>query len=118
MGLPSTADHGGQILFGPQDGYLYLMMGDGGIKGDPYSFAQNKKSLLGKILRLDVDNIPSEYMSLSLLFFFGFDGRGFFGPAYLHLNEFPPQFGQRQVIHTGIRGFPRNFLGLRTLLLL
>ncbi|KAG5522361.1 hypothetical protein RHGRI_034518 [Rhododendron griersonianum] len=33
MGLPSTADHGGQILFGPEDGYLYLMMGEGGIKG-------------------------------------------------------------------------------------
>jgi hypothetical protein len=36
------------------------MMGDGGGSGDPYNFAQNKKSLLGKIMRLDVDNIPSE----------------------------------------------------------
>lgn len=61
MGLPFTSDHGGQILFGPADGYLYLMMGDGGSKGDPYNFAQNKKSLLGKIMRLDIDNIPSEY---------------------------------------------------------
>lgn len=60
MGLPSTADHGGQILFGPEDGYLYVMMGDGGVKNDPYNFAQNKKSILGKILRLDIDNIPSE----------------------------------------------------------
>lgn len=59
MGLPFTSDHGGQILFGPADGYLYLMMGDGGSKGDPYNFAQNKKSLLGKIMRLDIDNIPS-----------------------------------------------------------
>lgn len=37
------------------------MMGDGGSKGDPYNFAQNKKSLLGKIIRVDVDNFPSEY---------------------------------------------------------
>ncbi|KAJ4851362.1 hipl1 protein [Turnera subulata] len=60
MGLPFTAHHGGQILFGPNDGYLYFMMGDGGgTGGDPYNFAQNKKSLLGKIIRLDVDNIPS-----------------------------------------------------------
>ncbi|XP_074309786.1 HIPL1 protein-like [Silene latifolia] len=60
MGLPYTNDHGGQIIFGPDDGYLYVMMGDGGGRGDPYNFAQNKKSILGKILRLDVDNLPSE----------------------------------------------------------
>ncbi|KAK7859036.1 hipl1 protein [Quercus suber] len=59
MGLPYTSHHGGQILFGPADGYLYLMMGDGGGTGDPYNFSQNKKSLLGKIMRLDVDNMPS-----------------------------------------------------------
>ncbi|XP_027330764.1 HIPL1 protein-like isoform X1 [Abrus precatorius] len=59
MGLPFTSQHGGQILFGPNDGYLYFMMGDGGGSGDPYNFAQNKKSLLGKIMRLDIDNIPS-----------------------------------------------------------
>ncbi|XP_065876827.1 HIPL1 protein-like isoform X2 [Euphorbia lathyris] len=62
MGLPFTSHHGGQILFGPSDGYLYFMMGDGGApnnSGDPYNFSQNKKSLLGKIMRLDVDNIPS-----------------------------------------------------------
>ncbi|KAI4336057.1 hypothetical protein L6164_014633 [Bauhinia variegata] len=59
MGLPFTGNHGGQILFGPDDGYLYFMMGDGGGTGDPFNFSQNKKSLLGKIMRLDVDNIPS-----------------------------------------------------------
>ncbi|KAI4992292.1 hypothetical protein ZWY2020_051709 [Hordeum vulgare] len=58
MGLPYTSNHGGQILFGPTDGYLYLMMGDGGQKGDPFNFAQNKKSLLGKIMRLDIDSTP------------------------------------------------------------
>ncbi|KAK2979745.1 hypothetical protein RJ640_012665, partial [Escallonia rubra] len=60
MGLPFTNNHAGQILFGPADGYLYLMMGDGGSRDDPFNFAQNKKSLLGKILRMDVDNIPSD----------------------------------------------------------
>ncbi|KAJ3670155.1 hypothetical protein LUZ60_010479 [Juncus effusus] len=60
MGLPYTIHHGGQILFRPSDGFLYLMMGDGGNKGDPWNFAQNKKSMLGKILRFDVDNPPNE----------------------------------------------------------
>ncbi|KAH0458940.1 hypothetical protein IEQ34_011754 [Dendrobium chrysotoxum] len=59
MGLPYTGHHAGQILFGPEDGYLYFMMGDGGNKGDPFNFAQNKKSVLGKIMRLDVNKIPS-----------------------------------------------------------
>lgn len=75
MGLPFTSHHGGQILFGPADGYLYFMMGDGGGVGDPYNFAQNKKSLLGKIMRLDVDNIPSEFqhrMSVHIACFFYF----------------------------------------------
>jgi glucose/arabinose dehydrogenase len=67
MGLPFTSHHGGQILFGPADGYLYFMMGDGGGVGDPYNFAQNKKSLLGKIMRLDVDNIPSEFQHRMLV---------------------------------------------------
>lgn len=59
MGLPFRNHHGGQIVFGPTDNYLYFMMGDGGNRGDPFNFAQNKKSLLGKIMRLDVDTIPS-----------------------------------------------------------
>ncbi|KAJ4979401.1 hypothetical protein NE237_010181 [Protea cynaroides] len=68
MGLPFEAHHGGQILFGPTDGYLYFMMGDGGKDDDPYNFAQNKQALLGKIMRLDVDNFPSaeEITSLGL----------------------------------------------------
>lgn len=61
MGLHFTSHHGGQILFGPEDGHLYFMVGDGGGRGDPYNFLQNKKSLLGKIMRLDVDKIPSKY---------------------------------------------------------
>lgn len=68
MGLPFTNNHGGQILFGPDDGYLYMMLGDGGGKNGPFGFAQNKKSLLGKIMRVDVDTIPSKYFVLLVKF--------------------------------------------------
>jgi len=45
--------YGGQLMFGA-DGYLYMGTGDGGGGGDPYNAAQDKTSLKGKILRLDV----------------------------------------------------------------
>ncbi|XP_062114954.1 HIPL1 protein-like [Humulus lupulus] len=59
LAIPDKDGHAGQIIFGPKDGYLYLMTSDGYQRDDPYNFAQNKKSLLGKILRIDIDNIPS-----------------------------------------------------------
>ena len=37
------------------------MVGDGGGTNGPFGFAQNKKSLLGKIMRVDVDSVPSKY---------------------------------------------------------
>lgn len=46
--------NGGQLAFGP-DGYLYIGMGDGGSSGDPNNRAQSLDTLLGKILRIDVD---------------------------------------------------------------
>ncbi len=52
---PYSNHNGGCINFGP-DGYLYIGMGDGGSGGDPNNYSQNLNSLLGKMLRIDVDN--------------------------------------------------------------
>ena len=51
---PFANHNGGHLAFGP-DGYLYIGMGDGGSGGDPRNHAQNPQSLLGKMLRLDVN---------------------------------------------------------------
>ncbi|MCB0688666.1 MAG: PQQ-dependent sugar dehydrogenase [Saprospiraceae bacterium] len=51
---PFSNHNAGAIRFGP-DGYLYIGFGDGGSGGDPGNRAQNKKLLLGKMLRIDID---------------------------------------------------------------
>lgn len=55
---PSQGNHnGGMIAFGPNDGYLYIGTGDGGGSCDGAENAQNGGSLLGKMLRIDVDSL-------------------------------------------------------------
>ncbi|WP_265131122.1 PQQ-dependent sugar dehydrogenase [Chryseobacterium oranimense] len=64
LNIPKPFDNhnGGSIHFAP-DGYLWIVTGDGGSGGDPNNNAQNINSLLGKMLRIDVNatgpyNIP------------------------------------------------------------
>ena len=54
IGQPFANHNGGQLQFGP-DGFLYIGMGDGGSGDDPDCRAQSDATLLGKLLRVDVD---------------------------------------------------------------
>ena len=58
---PRRNHNGGWIGFSP-DGYLYLAFGDGGGGNDPFQNAQNLDSLLGKLLRIDIncDGFPAD----------------------------------------------------------
>ncbi len=53
---PYSNHNAGMLAFGPTDGYLYIGLGDGGSGGDPENRAQNPRSMLGKMLRIDIDS--------------------------------------------------------------
>jgi glucose/arabinose dehydrogenase len=61
---PYGNHNGGQVAFWP-DGYLYISVGDGGSGGDPKLNGQNPKTLLGSILRIDVDK-PSNGLNYGI----------------------------------------------------
>ena len=56
---PYANHNAGQIQFGP-DGMLYIGMGDGGWRDDPHNHGQRADSLLGSMLRIDVDNVDGD----------------------------------------------------------
>lgn len=69
LAQPASNHNGGHLAFGP-DGYLYIGTGDGGGGGDPFGNGQNGQTLLGAMLRLDVDAafpyaVPSDNPSVS-----------------------------------------------------
>lgn len=66
---PFSNHNGGQVSFGP-DGFLYIASGDGGSGGDPLDNGENINTLLGKLLRIDVDN-GTTYVSPPTNPFFG-----------------------------------------------
>ena len=57
---PAGNHNGGCLRFGP-DGYLYIGLGDGGSGGDPWNNSQTPTTLLGKMLRIDVDTEGAPY---------------------------------------------------------
>jgi len=69
---PFSNHNGGNLMFGPHDGYLYIALGDGGSSGDPGNRAQNLDSLFGKTLRINVNNPNPPY-------YFSAPGNPFYG---------------------------------------
>jgi glucose/arabinose dehydrogenase len=82
---PYANHNGGNIAFGP-DGYLYVGMGDGGGAGDPENRAQSLNTLLGKMLRIDVDHWST--------------GKHYTSPA---TNPYVGRYGLDEIWSSGLR---------------
>jgi hypothetical protein len=61
---PFGNHNGGDMHFGPNDGYLYISTGDGGSGNDPGNRAQDLGLLLGKMLRIDVDGTSNGFYGI------------------------------------------------------
>jgi glucose/arabinose dehydrogenase len=86
---PFSNHNGGNLVFGP-DGYLYIGMGDGGSGGDPFHYAQDPGTLLGKMLRIDVD-VDDD------------DGRGYRVPDDNPFNDGAPLRALNEIWAFGLR---------------
>jgi glucose/arabinose dehydrogenase len=73
--------NGGQVAFGP-DGFLYAAVGDGGGGGDPQEAAQNLNVMLGKILRIDVNEPNAPFYRIPPANPFPSGGPGTCGPLF------------------------------------
>ena len=62
---PYSNHKAGQLAFGPE-GDLYFGLGDGGSGGDPFGNGQNLQTLLGKMLRIDVDATPEAGLAYAI----------------------------------------------------
>ena len=58
---PFRNHNGGDLLFGPADGYLYVPLGDGGSGGDPNEVSLDPQQKLGKLLRYDVSGLTTNF---------------------------------------------------------
>jgi glucose/arabinose dehydrogenase len=105
---PYPNHNGGNLVFGP-DGRLYVGMGDGGAGGDPENRAQNMRSLLGKLLSINVNTrgVKIEALGLRNPWRFSFDRAngnlwiGDVGQGNFEEIDFTPRSQQRLLINYG-----------------
>ena len=88
---PFSNHKGGGLTFG-KDGFLYIGLGDGGSSGDPLGNGQNTNTLLGKILRIDVDSAHSSGLNYAIPPSNPFVGHGGRGEIWLYGLRNPFRF--------------------------
>jgi len=88
---PFANHNGGGLAFG-KDGFLYIGLGDGGSAGDPLGNGQNTNTLLGKMLRIDVDSAPSSGLNYAIPPSNPFVGHGGRGEIWLYGLRNPFRF--------------------------